>query len=228
MKNKKNATMVNLLSRFEEDTKISYQENNLLMEDKLKEIIDFSILDEITPNIETKKLLEEYTIKLLNIQANSTIALGMIFTEIYDKLALKGSENGVYEKWLSINNFNKTTAWRYRQRYMIYNSVSEEKKAIVAILPQNIIKEIHNLGIEESVGIINNSENKEKIIEFFTPIGIIENKRSEKNNKDEVEIRDYDFIFKKIEEKKCKIDELEEEKRKELNKYLKKIEEILS
>ena len=76
--------MANLLSRFEENMKVSYQENNLLIEDKLKEIIDFLILDEFAPSIETKEILREYIIKLLNIQVNSTIALRMIFIEIYD------------------------------------------------------------------------------------------------------------------------------------------------
>ena len=86
--------------------------------------------------------LKRKSYELTLINAKGALALGKIFEEVYQKLGKETGE-GIYLEWLKSNNFNRTTAWRYKQKYNLYLEVSSEKgKEIVALLPFRLISEI--------------------------------------------------------------------------------------
>lgn len=86
--------------------------------------------------------LKQKSYELTLINAKGALALGKIFEEVYQTLGKETGE-GIYLEWLKSNNFNRTTAWRYKQKYNLYLEVSSEKgKEIVALLPFRLISEI--------------------------------------------------------------------------------------
>ena len=86
--------------------------------------------------------LRQKSYELTLINAKGALALGKIFEEVYQTLGKENGE-GIYLEWLKSNNFNRTTAWRYKQKYNLYLEVSSEKgKEIVALLPFRLISEI--------------------------------------------------------------------------------------
>ena len=115
----------------------------LIIEKDLKNIIDFNMIEELTEDKKLKEFLKEETLNLFNCIAKNTIKLGEILERVANEIGRKGSTNeGLYEKWLIINGYNKTTAWRYRQRFVIYNKVNENKKNMIATFPQTIINDL--------------------------------------------------------------------------------------
>lgn len=108
----------------------------------LEKTLDFSILKEITSDQEIVSFLELKMKEIISLQAKSSLYLGKILSEINEELSKKGSPEGVYVKFLEINNMNKTTALRYRKRWELYNLVSSHSKHIIALLSH---REIHEL-----------------------------------------------------------------------------------
>lgn len=227
---KNNPTMMNLSDRLKNEVKvIPKNEITNIPEEHLKDIIDFSLIKEISPTQEIGNFLKEQTIKMFSIQAKSAILLGEIFTNVHEKLGGQGSENGVYEKWLDINNFSRATAWRYRQRYSIYSKVNENKKPIIATIPQSLINEIYkNEDFEGIINIINDSTDKADVIDSLNSILGISNKKIEHKKENEIfetfEVKNYIPIFESFEEK---VSKLNSEEKKELEKHLKSIEKLL-
>ncbi|MGL5428318.1 MAG: hypothetical protein ACRDAS_10435, partial [Cetobacterium sp.] len=98
---KNNLTMMNLSDRLKNEVKVTPKnEITNIPKEHLEDIIDFSLIKEISPTEEIGNFLKEQTIKMFSIQAKSAILLGEIFTNVHEKLGGQGSENGVYEKWL--------------------------------------------------------------------------------------------------------------------------------
>lgn len=233
MVRKTNSTMMNLTDRLKKEIKpISKSEISNIPEEHLKDIIDFSLIQEISPSIEIENFLKEQTIKMFSIQAKSVILLGEIFTNVYEKLGGQGSENGIYEKWLDINNFSRATAWRYRQRFSIYSRVNENKKPIIATIPQSLINEISKSeDFEGIINIINDSMDKAEVINSLNNILGISNKKIDNKKENETfetfetfEVKNYIPIFESFEEK---VNKLSNQEKKELEKHLKSIEKLL-
>lgn len=227
---KNNSTMMNLSNRLKKEIKAPPKnEITTISEEHLKDIINFSLISEISPTEEIGNYLKEQTIKLFTIQAKSAILLGEVFTNVYEKLGGQGSENGTYEKWLEINNFSRATAWRYRQRYFVYSKVNENKKQIIATIPQSLINEIYKSeDFEGIVSIINDCKNKTDVINSLNSILELSNKKIEHKKESEVfqvfEVKNYIPILATIEEK---VNKLSDEEKKELEKHLKSIKKLL-
>lgn len=228
---KNNSTMNALAERMKNEIKTNSNKDNnfLLKEDDLKDIIDFSLIKEISPTEEINSFLKDSTIKLFNIQSKSAILLGEVFSNVFDKLGSQGSENGLYEKWLSINNYNRSTAWRYRQRYVLYDKVNESKKQIIATLPYNIINELMKENDLEGVTcLVNDCSSKDEILEFIKK-NDYESQKTISNNKHHIletfEIKELIPTPEKIDEN---LNKLNEKEKFELQKYLEKINKILN
>lgn len=227
---KNNSTMMNLSNRLKKEIKAPPKnEITTISEEHLKDIINFSLISEISPTEEIGNYLKEQTIKLFTIQAKSAILLGEVFTNVYEKLGGQGSENGTYEKWLEINNFSRATAWRYRQRYFVYSKVNENKKQIIATIPQSLINEIYKSeDFEGIVSIINDCKDKTDVINSLNSILELSNKKIEHKKESEVfqvfEVKNYIPILATIEEK---VNKLSDEEKKELEKHLKSIKKLL-
>lgn len=195
--------------------------DNTIKEEELKDILDLDGINSISEDQELVEFLKESTIKLFNIQAKSVVLIGEVLTNVFEKLSKQGSQDGVYEKWLKLNNFNKQTALRYRKRYFVYNQANTENKNIVLTLPQNVIDVMYEN--EEHIKLLNNGISKKELINNINDLKI-EDKR-EYSNFMEFDFKDYKNLFFEFDKK---IENLKEKEKMELQKHLKKIEEILN
>ena len=225
---KNNLTVNRLKDRLKEDLEkevILENKENLLKEEDLKEVVDFNLINEISKIDEIKFFLKEQTIKLFNIQSKNVLLLGEIFMIVHEKLSSPGSEEGVYEKWLDINNFNKTTAWRYRQRYMLYLKVKEDKKIIIASLPYGVINTLlKNREFEDVVNIVDSFNNKKELLDFIQE-DLQVKKINKKDRFEDFEIKNYFVLFEKLEEK---VEKLDDNKKYEVKKHLDILEKLLN
>lgn len=195
--------------------------DNTIKEEELKDILDLDGINSISEDQELVEFLKESTIKLFNIQAKSVVLIGEVLTNVFERLSKQGSQDGVYEKWLKLNNFNKQTALRYRKRYFVYNQANTENKNIVLTLPQNVIDVMYE--DEEHIKLLNNGISKKELINNINDLKI-EDKR-EYSNFIEFDFKDYKNLFFEFDKK---IENLKEKEKMELQKHLKKIEEILN
>lgn len=211
--------------------KASQEENNkeiiILDENLNKDLLKMFQLENLYEGTTEDKDLIEYlnlkTINLLKINGNGNIAIGKELTEVYEKLAKQGSNEGIYTKFLEISGYKTDTALRYRKRYELFTkSTNNSIKQIISILPIKIIEKLYknqellpNLDILKTV----TSENVIKlIIEKEQPV--LEVKPREK------EIKSFNFseIEKAFEEK---YSELEEKEKEQVDKLLEKLGKLL-
>lgn len=79
----------------------------------------------LTIDSEVNNFLKEKSLEVLNLQAQTSLTLGKIFTEV--ELKLSGNRyTGCYVKWLELNGYNKMTALRHRNRYKLYSLCSND------------------------------------------------------------------------------------------------------
>lgn len=185
-----------------------------------KENFKYDYLNNLLNNIEgdeVKDFLKIESFKLVNIQAKTSLELGEIFTNVFNKLSKQGSTDGLYENWLELHGYNKKTALRHRKRFELYNEVNENKKDIVALLPVRVIEELYK-DKETSVGLINMAENSESLL----TLNITENRELASTPKSLY----YDFnIFNNFQERMMLLKEKDKEK---VERLLSEIYEILT
>lgn len=228
-KNDKNKIFNNMKSLLNE-TKLEKNiiPTNEINQKEIEEIIDISLFKELTTDEKILDLLLKSSIELFKVQAKNVIELGKIFKNVFDELGGEGSKYlGLYEKWLIANNISKSTALRYRKRYELYSSVTLDKKNIILLLPQKYIDLIY---LEENknriIELINKGANKKEIVELIDNQEII----IPISEKSKEVITEFNYVPKFIKfssEIDNKIKELDEKKKRDLQKYLKKIEELL-
>lgn len=195
--------------------------DKVITEDELKDVLDLEVINSISEDKELVSFLKENTIKLFNIQAKSVILIGEVLTEVFERLSKQGSSEGIYEKWLKLNNFNKQTALRYRKRYFVFNEVKEDSKNIVLTLSQNIIDKIYEN--KELIELLNNGASKRELINNINTknIGL----KEEKLDLIDFSFKNYINLFSDFDKK---IETLKEKEKIELQKYLEKINKILN
>lgn len=228
-KNDKNKIFDNMKSLLNE-TKLEKNivPTNEINQKEIEDIININLLKELTTDEKIIDLLLKSSIEIFKVQAKNVIELGKIFKNVFDELGGEGSKYvGLYEKWLIVNNISKSTALRYRKRYELYSSVTLDKKNLILLLPQKYIDLIY---LEENknkiIELINKGANKKEIIELFDNQEII----IPISEKTKEVIKEFNYIPKFIKfssEVDNKIKELDEKKKRDLQKYLKKIEELL-
>lgn len=131
-----------------------------------KEHFKYDYLTNLLTNIkeeDIKDFLKNESFKLINIQAKSSLELGEIFNNVFNKLSKQGSSNGLYENWLELHGYNKKTALRHRKRFELYSEVDENKKNIVALLPVRTIEELYK-DKKTSIELINKAESVDSLI----------------------------------------------------------------
>lgn len=202
--------------------------NNLENNQKRKMVkINFDNLDYLDGNFcddeDINYFLKEKTVQLYQLQANSSLELGKIFSEAVEKLAGHNHYNGLYEKWLLKIGFNKMTALRHRKRYELYKQVkNEHSKKLISILPVRILFDIiHNNEKEEILTLL--EENPEFKVKDIKELII------KKDNTSQIKkFNNNNFYFKEIEKlKKIDIKKLDFVKVKKLKDELEKILEEL-
>lgn len=170
---------------------------------------------------------KSYEISLISVKG--ALALGKIFEEVFQELGKdkKSQEGeGIYLEWLKTNNYNRVTAWRYRQKYNLYTKVNENGKELVALLPFDLIA-LLSKDEDEYIDLINRGITKEELKELLLQ------EKIEINTKKEIELKkvvDFDlFNFSKLEENfNQKYSSLKEKDQIEVRKLLEKLEKILN
>lgn len=170
---------------------------------------------------------KSYEISLISVKG--ALALGKIFEEVFQELGKdkKSQEGeGIYLEWLKTNNYNRVTAWRYRQKYHLYTKVNESGKELVALLPFDLIA-LLSKDEDEYIDLINRGITKEELKELLLQ------EKIEINTKKEIELKkivDFDlFNFSKLEENfNQKYSSLKEKDQIEVRKLLEKLEKILN
>ena len=195
--------------------------DKVITEDELKDVLDLEVINSISEDKDLVNFLKENTLKLFNIQAKSVILIGEVLTDVFERLSKQGSSEGVYEKWLKLNNFNKQTALRYRKRYFVFNEAKEESKNIVLTLSQNIIDKIYEN--KEFIELLNNGISKRELINNINAKNI--EVKEENWNLIDFSFKNYINLFSDFDKK---IETLKEKEKLELQKYLEKINKILN
>lgn len=230
-KNDRNKIFNNMKSLLNE-TKLEKKEKisaNEINQQDIAELLNLEIFKEMTTDEKIINLLLNSSIELFKIQSKNVIELGRVFSSVYNELGGEGSKyTGLYEKWLLANNISKSTALRYRKRFELYNNVIPEKKNIILLLSQKYIDLIYlEENKEKFIELINKGANKKEIIELIDNQDLIipiEEKLKEETN------FDFNYIPKFIKfssEIDDKIKVLDEKKKRDLQRYLKKIEALL-
>lgn len=191
-----------------------------------KEHLDFSQEAFNENDQEINEYLKLKAYELVTINSKATLALGKIFTEVFEKLG--NNKVGTYEKFIKGLGYNVRTVQRYRGRYELYNKVKDENtKSLIAILP---VKYLEYVIANEDVylPVLQVGITKEELIEKInqnkqTPL--IESKQEEiVINSNLVKDLLLDLSM-KAEEKEKKLTDKEKLK---LKKLLEQIEIILS
>lgn len=184
-----------------------------------KKDINTDYLKEISKDSEILNILEEETINLINIQIKSSIELGKIFSNVFNKLGKARSPEGVYEKWILASGFNKRTALRHRKRYELYSLVNDDKKNFISLLPIKSIELIFSDNKDTYINLINNGISIENLNAMLTP-SIESTPQISKYNS----TIDYDInIFKFLDEKLPKLNEKDKTKVEKLMSEIYKI-----
>ena len=191
---------------------------------KIDSIVNLDLIRDLTDDKEITDMLISKTTSLINLQIKNAISLGEIFTTVFEKLSKSGSKyDGLYEKWLQLNGVNKKTALRYRKRYELYSLVNNKES--IAIMPQKYIDVLYSEEDKtEYINIINNGATYEEVV------NLLKNKTTISEKIEYVNVIDFDFknyntLFIDIDKK---VERLKDKEKKELQKHLMKIQEILS
>lgn len=191
---------------------------------KIDSIVNLDLIRDLTDDKEITDMLISKTTSLINLQIKNAISLGEIFTYVFERLSKSGSKyDGLYEKWLQLNGVNKKTALRYRKRYELYSLVNNKES--IAIMPQKYIDMLYTEEDKtEYINIINNGATYEEVINLLKDKTIVPEKIEYVNTID-FDFRNYNTLFIDIDKK---VESLKDKEKKELQKYLMKIQEILS
>ena len=210
----------NMLQNSIDKTSVKKEEENY----KIDSIVNLDLIRDLTDDKEITEMLISKTTSLINLQIKNAISLGEIFTSVFDRLSKSGSKyDGLYEKWLQLNGVNKKTALRYRKRYELYSLVNNKES--IAIMPQKYIDMLYSEEDKtEYVNIINNGATYEEVINLLKAKTIAPEK-IEYVNVANFDFRNYNTLFIDIDKK---VESLKDKEKKELQKYLMKIQEILN
>lgn len=210
----------NMLQNSIDKTNVKKEEENY----KIDSIVNLDLIRDLTDDKEITDMLISKTTSLINLQIKNAISLGEIFTSVFERLSKSGSKyDGLYEKWLQLNGVNKKTALRYRKRYELYSLVNNKES--IAIMPQKYIDVLYSEEDKtEYINIINNGATYEEVINLLKDKTIAPEKIEYVNVVD-FDFRNYNTLFIDIDKK---VESLKDKEKKELQKYLMKIQEILN
>ena len=207
--------------------KVETESKNFLISIKKEEVETLSYIDTLTEDKNIQDMLKENTLKLLNITSNASLELGKIFKTVEEELSKKGSPNGVYVKFLEYVGYNRMTALRHKHRYELFILTDSEKsKLLIATLPVRLIEEAY-LNKDEIKEFLNEGITREELENLLTSKKIENAKNKELGFEDIFVTVDIKERVNKIYTSLKKIKNLDDNKKKELENLLGKIEELL-
>lgn len=212
----------------QERMSLKVKEKSLEKPKKLKKdlvLADYN-LKKLNLDSTTLSYLEDKTIEIKEITNKAYTELGKIFTETGDKLALKGY--GCFEQWYSELGFKKQTVYNYINRYKLIVQ-RLDKQEIIESLPLKLVYAISKDNCpDEIVNKVLNLEIKtfkeyNEITQFLlqeeTSLNLIEDINYNQIEKEYKNIQN--FLTKEAYNK------VNNEKKKKIYNYIKKIENLL-
>lgn len=176
-----------------------------------------------TENEELDKYLHDKSIELLETQAQASMELGKIFTEVQEKI-----EEGTYSTWLEFNGFSRATAIRHKRRYNLFERLKDDKKAIASHLTVRELEHIYRTDENIYLDLINDGATLleiKKVIQNEKIIGAPRELEREVEEYPEREILYKLNVLSHLKEENLK--KIDMEKRIKIESYLKKIEKLL-
>jgi hypothetical protein len=212
----------------EEKNKINTQELSLILPNNdIEKVfqIPTNLYDDLTDDKELINFLNQKTLEITKINCAGNIIIGKELTEVYEKLAKKGSPEGMYLRFLTVLGYKKDSALRYRKRYELYRKAcNSAAKQIISILPIRLLEKLYR-----EQDLLKKIDIKE--IDYKTASDIILRKPEliliEKGSKKEeftFKMEELPFLQTQIKEKYDNLNQKEKEK---LNKLLFEIKNIL-
>ena len=185
--------------------------------EKLELIKNISI--NLSDSEEENLFLESKTKEALNIQANASLELGRVFSEVAEKI-----EDRTYCNWLEIIGFNRTTAFRHRRRHELFLMATKEStKEIIASLTFREL-EIFYKNKEDNIKLIDESEFTLNEVKNYLS-GLQETSQKLQIVSKEIHNLVNYNLFKNINIEE-KIEKLDEKKQEEVNDLLTKLQKI--
>ncbi len=211
----------NLLNVRKEEQEKNKSSNTAIVDyKKYDKYLDFTGVIEITEDNTLQEFLKNKTREIISIQANDTLKLGEILTEVEKELSKKGSPEASYLKFLNYNGINSKTALRLRKRYELYTLVPGEVKNIIALLSVREIEELY-----KNKDLLNEINPGIKLLEVKELLK--ENKAEEVINKNKTEeiksIGDFKFLKNSYQDK---FENLDLKKQNKVINLLEKLEKI--
>ncbi|MGL6132523.1 MAG: hypothetical protein ACRCZ9_13000 [Fusobacteriaceae bacterium] len=199
--------------------------NNITESRKKVEVVEIPIINsslikkiDFTQNFELDNFLFEKSLELMNVQAKSSIALGKIFKEVQEKI-----ETRTFGKWLEANGYDRMSASRHKRRYELYDQVSDSKKVFILFLSVREIDHIYKGNFQNYLDLINNCETVENLKTILKG-EICPEILAVSSEKDDIK----NFSEKFYQFSQIKFEDMDSKKKIKLEKYLKKIDEILN
>lgn len=187
---------------------------------------------------EDEKIKEELyssSLRILNIGVSAHYELGKEFTEIYRKLG--NNKTGTYLKFVLKLGFNPRTVQRYRLRYEWIERASILKKnqlkarEIISLIGYNFLENLESLCKDEEMEkeLLEILQEDNISLEMYRAVLTLAMQEKKVKKREKLESFNLKKNLKKIEDLNKKVDnsKLTVEKQKEIEDYLKKIEEIL-
>lgn len=189
-----------------------------------REHLDFSQEAFNENEVEINEFLKAKAYEIVTINSKATLALGKIFSEIFEKLG--NNRIGTYEKFVKELGYNVRTVQRYRGRYELYSKVqNENSKSLIALLPVKYLEKIIGES-EKFIPLLESGISKEELIKSLEG-----NKPMVEDKHEEIELKPE--IFKNLLldlslKAEAKENYLTDREKLKLKKLLEQIETILN
>lgn len=99
---------------------------------------DFSFIDDIVEDVETREYLKEKTKAIFSVDRLSKVVLGKYLNEVFEKIGKQ--KIGIWDSWCEAIGINDRTAYRYRKRGFFFDQMETTyaKKIAVSLRQEDI------------------------------------------------------------------------------------------
>lgn len=192
---------------------------------------DLSYIDYLDLSQNDIAFLKDKTMQLLILNNSNKIALGKIFSEVFEKIGKQ--KNGCWKQWINQTKINERTALRYRNRYELFTLTNSDyaKKVILELGQDEIDKIISDDNTANKIlDLIEKGADKNTIKEYLNQLllesNVVNEKEKIEETFDKITIeRVSDFFQNNIIEK---WNDIEKPKKKKIYKLINKIKEIIN
>lgn len=192
------------------------------------DLLDLGIIYDLTKDEKIAKTLKESSQEIFLAQSNYAITLGRLFTDVYETLNAKDNNIELYYKWIELNHFSPEISQNYRRRYFLHKNTNLAGRNTVATLSQDTVNEILNSdNVDFYIKKLDHGSNEDEIKNLLSKKIVEEAGDGSKPMElivAEFDLCEYDKFIKDLKEK---FKTLTETEKKEAEKYLQKLHDLL-